>query len=111
MALSHDENTRMRLYSLSSQIVKERDDYYLILEETQEGNGDITKWLIWFFDMFSRALETSASMIEKSLVINKFFSSNESLVLNERQKKYGVKWSNPGRKSLLAVLRLRNISV
>ena len=87
MALAQDENTKMRLYSLSSQIVKERDAYYLVLEETQKGSGDITKWLVWFFEMFSRALEASASLIEKSLLINKFFTSHDSSNLNERQKK------------------------
>lgn len=87
MALAQDEKVSMRLYSLSSQIVKERDAYYSVLEETQKGKGDITKWLLWFLEMFSRSIDASNGMIEKALWMGKYFDQTAALDLNDRQKK------------------------
>ena len=42
---------------MSSQIREERQDYYQILESTQKGGGDVTEWLVWFFDWLARALD------------------------------------------------------
>lgn len=86
MALAQDESNSMRTYSLSSQILKEREDYYEILEKTQKGNGDITEWLQWFLGMFARGLDNSRSIIERSIFIGKFYS-HYGTALNERQGK------------------------
>ena len=53
MSLAQDDNSSKRLYSLSSQIIKDNNNYHNILEHSQKGNGDITEWLIWFLDTFS----------------------------------------------------------
>lgn len=45
MALAQDENLSTRYYSLSSQIMAERMDYYRILESTTKGVRDITDWM------------------------------------------------------------------
>lgn len=45
MALSQDERQPMRLFSLSAQILRERESYYAILEHTQRGGLDVTEWL------------------------------------------------------------------
>jgi Fic family protein len=37
-----------RFYSMSSQILKERKEYYFQLEEAQKGTLDITEYLNWF---------------------------------------------------------------
>lgn len=87
MALAQDEKTGKRLYSLSSQIIKEKSQYYRILEETQKGDGDITEWLIWFLDMYVRSIENSKASIERSIKINKLFQKVTELNLNERQLK------------------------
>jgi Fic family protein len=44
MALAQDEKTGRRLYSLSSQINAERNDYYDALERCEKGKLDITDW-------------------------------------------------------------------
>ena len=87
MALAQDEQTSKRLYSLSSQIKKDRDDYYNILEQTQKGNGDITQWIKWFLEMYARAIENSKELINRSIFINKFYKHFSNVVLNERQQK------------------------
>lgn len=87
MALAQEEKTSKRLYSLSSQIVEDKNSYYQILEETQKGDGDITEWLVWFLKTFTRAIESSKRLIEKSIFISKFYENLAGTKLNERQAK------------------------
>lgn len=87
MALAQDEKTGRRLYSLSSQINQERDDYYEILEKSQKSNCDVTEWLRWFLGIFIRSIESSQGVITKALTIAKFWQTHSQSALNERQRK------------------------
>ena len=60
-ALAQSEGSGQRFYSMSSQIRKERSDYYDALEYAQKGGLDVTEWLIWFLDCFSRAIDGAES--------------------------------------------------
>jgi len=48
MLLARGDDTSMRFYSMSSQILKERKKYYTALEKSQHGESDITHWINWF---------------------------------------------------------------
>ncbi|MBQ2527127.1 MAG: hypothetical protein II544_00100, partial [Spirochaetales bacterium] len=48
MLLARGENSEFRFYNVSSQINKDKNHYYEILERMQHGNGDITEWLVWY---------------------------------------------------------------
>jgi Fic family protein len=87
MALAQDEKTGRRLYSLSSQINHERDDYYAVLEHSQKGDCDITDWLQWFLGLFVRGVDRSEKTIELALSIAKFWKAHSQSALNERQLK------------------------
>ncbi|MDL2269820.1 Fic family protein [Desulfosarcina sp. OttesenSCG-928-A07] len=87
MVLAQDEKTGMRFYSLSSQIMKERNAYYDILEKTQKGDGDCTGWLLWFFGCLERAIEAAGSVVENILAKARFWKRHTDAILNERQKK------------------------
>jgi len=87
MALAQDEKTGRRLYGLSSQINRERDAYYDILEKSQRETCDITEWLKWFLGLFSRAIGHSQEIIEKALSIAKFWQIHSQAELNPRQVK------------------------
>jgi Fic family protein len=87
MALAQDEQNNSRYYSLSSQIMSERDAYYNILEQTQKGNGDITEWLIWFLTCFKRAMEYSEDLIANVLQKARFWKMHENTPLLPRQQK------------------------
>ncbi len=87
MALAQDEDTGQRFYSLSGQIVKERTDYYDILEQVQKQNCDITQWLEWFLGLFARAISNSGTVIDKVLLVSNFWQQHSQLELNERQLK------------------------
>jgi Fic family protein len=57
MALGRSENSPQRSYSMSAQIRREREAYYDILEETQNGTLDITPWMEWFLGCLGRAID------------------------------------------------------
>ncbi len=86
MALAQDEEERRRFYSLSAQIVNERDMYYDILERTQQGNGEITEWLMWFLGCFQRAVG-SAHILHQVLAKATFWKRHAQTLLNNRQRK------------------------
>lgn len=67
MALAQDEAVGARFYSLSSQIMQERQDYYAVLERTQKGRGDITEWLEWFVGSMDRAMTRSEALLDRVL--------------------------------------------
>ncbi len=86
MALAQDEKLGTRYYSLSSQIMEERDEYYRVLEECSKGN-DITGWLAWFLGCYARAVEGTEKIIANVLAKAEFWQKRENLEINERQRK------------------------
>lgn len=86
MLLSRADGHAQRFYSMSSQVRKERNAYYDILEETQKGTLDITGWLVWFLECLNRALhntdETLALVFKKA----KFWDNHATTILNARQR-------------------------
>lgn len=87
MALSQDEKSGRRLYNLSTQIIKERDAYYDILEHSQKKTCEITSWLEWFLEMYIRAIETSEGVIKKALLVSQFWQFHRTTEMNTRQMK------------------------
>lgn len=87
LALAQDEKLTDRFYSLSGQIMNERDEYYTILEQTQKGSGDVTKWLCWFLGCFQRSLERSENLLENVAMKARFWQRAGNLQLSEHQRK------------------------
>lgn len=86
MVLARSEKTSQRFYSMSAQIRVERKAYYEILEATQKGELDITRWLEWFLDCLGRAIERAETMF--AMVLNKarLWERFSDLEFNERQR-------------------------
>jgi Fic family protein len=90
IALSQTEGSGQRFYSISSQIRKERDDYYGSLERTQKGDLDITDPLVWFLGCFSRAIDGAellcADVLRKADFWQRYagesFTDRQKIVLN-----------------------------
>lgn len=84
--LARADGSSQRFYSMSAQIRKERKEYYDVLETTQKGSLDITKWLIWFLQCLDRAItatdQTLAAVLEKA----RFWEKHAYATLNDRQK-------------------------
>ena len=55
-ALAQSDDSAQRFYSMSAQILKQRNDYYKILERTKKDDTDITDWLCWFLQTLEQAL-------------------------------------------------------
>ena len=87
MALAQDENLDKRFYSLSSQIMAERDAYYEILERSQRGNCNITEWLSRFQGCSERAIGRSEVLISKILIKADFWRQHGEVSMSERQRK------------------------
>ncbi len=87
MALAQDENLSTRYYSLSSQIMAEREDYYRILERTNKVEGDITDWMKWFLDCMSRAILSSNKLLSNVMLKARFWKHYARTDIKERQSK------------------------
>jgi Fic family protein len=85
MLLARSDNSQMRFYSMSSQIKADRKKYYDILENTQRGTLDITRWLVWYFNCLGSALNSSEIILSKVLTKHRFLGKISSEVLNQRQ--------------------------
>lgn len=87
MALAQDEDEPQRFYSVSSQIRADRDAYYRVLEETQRGELDVTRWLRWFLDCFGRAIDAAEAAAGEVLGRAAFWQRSAQEHFSERQKK------------------------
>ena len=87
MLLARSDEQSYRFYSMSTQIRKERNAYYDILEKTQKGSLDITKWIEWFLMSLLKAIEHSDVVLEKIINKHHFWVRYSGLTLNERQRK------------------------
>jgi Fic family protein len=86
MWLAKSDTSKIRFYSLSNQIFKEHKNYNRIIEETQKGTSDITKYVEWFLGCFERALMASEKNLEIILDKAHFWDRNKSTNINERQR-------------------------
>jgi Fic family protein len=85
MALARSENSPQRFYSMSEQIRQERSAYYDILEQTQKGTMDVTRWMIWFLGCLGQAIEGAQNILAAILAKARFWESVRGTSLNERQ--------------------------
>ena len=86
LALARSEHSTQRFYSMSAQIRLERDAYYEILEQTQKGSMDVSRWMEWFLACMGRAIAGAQATLEAVLSKARFWESVANLSLNERQK-------------------------
>jgi Fic family protein len=85
MMLARSEKSSQRFYSMSSQILHERNDYYNILELCQKGTLDITPWIEWCLECLKRAIKSSDNMLRAVLVKAEFWQTHASELFNDRQ--------------------------
>lgn len=86
MVLARSERSPQRFYSMSAQIRQERKAYYDILEATQKGDLDITRWLEWFFDCLGRAFDRAETILATVLDKARFWERHAKVGFNERQR-------------------------
>lgn len=86
MALARSENSPQRFYSMSAQIRQERDAYYNMLEQTQQGTLDITPWMEWFLGCLGRAIDGAQITLGSILGKARFWEEIAGVPINDRQR-------------------------
>jgi len=86
MALARSENSPQRFYSMSAQIRQERDAYYNMLEQTQQGTLDITPWMEWFLGCLGRAIDGAQITLGSILGKARFWEETAGVPINDRQR-------------------------
>ena len=84
--LARYENSQLRYYSMSHQILVDRERYYIELERAQRGDGDITDWLLWFLDTLLKAVKSSDSIIGNVLQKSYFWKLHADVDCSNRQR-------------------------
>ena len=85
MLLARGEKSDFRFYNVSSQINKDKNHYYEILERMQHGDGDITEWLVWYMQKLVDALDEADTSVTTILNKSFFWQKASSVPMTERQ--------------------------
>jgi Fic family protein len=86
MALARSEHSSQRFYSMSAQIKVEHKAYYDILESTQIGTIDVTRWMLWFLDCLGRAIDGAHLTLKAVIDKARFWDRIKGTPLNDRQR-------------------------
>ena len=86
LALAQSEGMGQRFYSMSSRIRKERSAYYDLLERSQKSPLDVTDWLVWFVECFSRAIDDAPEVCADVLRKAEFWRRHANGALTGRQR-------------------------
>jgi Fic family protein len=86
MSLARSEDSSQRFYSMSAQIRLERNAYYDMLEATQKGDLDVTRWLEWFLACLNRAFDGAEAVLSNVFRKAEFWKVHAATPLNERQR-------------------------
>lgn len=87
MALAQDEKLAVRYYSVSSEIMRSRDEYYQILEDVQRCRLDTSQWFLWFIKCVTASIMQAQNIISSVFMRADFWNQHAQTELNERQKK------------------------
>ena len=85
MLLARGEKSEFRFYNVSSQINKDKNHYYEILERMQHGDGDITEWLTWYLQKLVNALDEADTIVTTILNKSFFWQKASAVPMTERQ--------------------------
>ncbi len=86
MMLARSEQSSQRFYSMSSQICKERGQYYDYLEDAQKGDLNITRHLEWFLYCMDRAFDNAEIILRDVLKRADFWDRHSGENFNDRQR-------------------------
>lgn len=87
LALARSEKSAQRFYSMSAQMQAERHAYYTVLEQTQKGTVDVTRWMEWFLGCLHRAIGGAEAALGVVLSKAHFWQRHATAQFNARQVK------------------------
>ena len=85
MLLARGDKDGFRFYNISSQINKDKNHYYDILERMQRGDGDITEWLVWYLQKLVDAFDDAEALVSTILNKSLFWQKASSVPMTARQ--------------------------
>lgn len=86
--LASAESSGIRLYSISNEIEKNKNEYYSLLEKCQRGTSlDLTEWIVWFLKQITSAAKVSMNRLDKIRLTTIFWDRNRNVSFNLRQTK------------------------
>lgn len=86
MLLARADQSPQRFYSMSAQILREKNAYYDLLEHTQKGGLDITEWISWFLDCLFHSMDHTEETLAGVFDRNRFWEHHGKTALNSRQR-------------------------
>ena len=87
MLLTRADGSPRRFYSMSAAILRDRNNYYDLLEYMGKHGLDITRWLLWFLQTMENAIDTAVEKTQRVVQKSLFWQEHRSVALNERQIK------------------------
>jgi len=84
--LARSEKSAERFYSMSSQMLIQKKNYYATLQKVQHSDGDITHWMQWFLDCVHLALVDTESQLRSLMVKTELWHKMDKTPINERQR-------------------------
>lgn len=85
--LCEADNSEFRYYSFSNAILQNKKEYYSQLNQASKSGLDITKWIIWFFEMLLQAIKNSEKILIDVDFKRLFWNKYAEVQLNNRQLK------------------------
>ena len=86
LLLARADKSAERYYSMSSQMLVERKQYYAVLQKVQHSRGDITAWMYWFLHCLKNALLATEATLQRIFRKIEFWKVHEHTAFNERQR-------------------------
>lgn len=86
LMLARSDGSVERYYSMSSQILVERKQYYEVLKKVQHSTNDITEWLLWYLNCLKNALLATIKTLQHISRKANFWNLHENMPINERQR-------------------------
>ena len=87
MLLARSDGMPHRYYSMSAEILRNKNGYYEALESTTVGDVDITLWLEWFLRTLKEAMLLSVDTVSRVVKKSMFWQEHRDVAMNERQIK------------------------
>ena len=87
MLLARADGTPQRFYSMSAAILRDRKNYYEVLEYMGKHGLDITQWILWFLQTMESAIDTAVEKTHRVVRKSLFWQEHCNIALNERQIK------------------------
>jgi Fic family protein len=85
MGLARAEQSRNRYYSVSTQILQDRSQYYRVLESQQRSGLDVTQWLEWYLGCVGRSIDRAHETLNKVMAAKRIFDHLAHNPVSSRQ--------------------------